>query len=110
MSEPVSEIEKVARAICLKIQFNDFGFKDTEGNWQCKGAQIDLLDTVTRAAAQAAIAALDQARAEKGLVLVPREPTETIEDAGDQAMDAGDCPADVWRFMIAAYEQEIKPK
>lgn len=66
-----SEVEAVARAICLLQSDCDY--------WECTaGKCVGHLGEHWRDLARAAIAALDAARAERGIVLVPREPTEAM--------------------------------
>ena len=103
MTDPsVSEIAKVARAILDDIGNSNRLNLDDPYN---RIITIQLSSADICGMAGAAIAALEQARAEKGLVLVPREPTNAMRKASTFEAAERD-----WPQMIAAYEQETKPK
>lgn len=92
-------VESVARAIA------DSRAGDDEGEFE---ALRDLVDfsgenkarSVFLEAARAALSALNEA----GFVVVPREPTEAMVEAGDARLDAeqGWDLSDIWSAMLSA--------
>ena len=75
-------VEAVARALAKRHGFGD------------KSPYI--------ADAQAALAAHDEWLKASGFAVVPVEPTEAMAAAGWDALNADDCPEDMWKAMIAA--------